>query len=186
MLSPTLLARFDSRIRRCATLLPPLATVALYSGGRQFFLDRFAASPPRRPVTPPAALACSPWGLEFRSPLLNAAGMFKKGEGYEVTAAQGAGAYLAGTTTRTPRKGNLKNGIRAPFAPYPRSGAASNWLGLPNPGHRAVAARMAKLEPIPGFPRGASLAVDSGPRAENVLEGLIEGLEAYHEAGVDF
>ena len=129
------------------------------------------------------------WGdMVFRSPLLNAAGMFKQGEGRAVALAQGAGGYVAGTTTARPRTGNLAGGVFQPFAPYPRSGAASNFLGLPNPGHQAVAARLASFERSPGFPIGASVAVgpESGVDESTRRRELIDGLEGYAAAGVDF
>lgn len=181
------LARWDRRLRPLLTRLPPAFAVAVYSRGRRRFLESFSRElPPPAPV--PEGLERTLWGLVFRSPILNAAGMFKHGEGYEVAARQGAGAYLAGTTTARPRAGNRRHGTRTPFVPYPRSGAASNWLGLPNPGHRAVAARLAKLPRVDAFPIGASLAVtdDDGPDEETRLAGCVAGLELYAEAGVDF
>ncbi len=134
-------------------------------------------------------LAVELWhGVRFRSPLLNAAGMFKRGEGYELVSAQGAGGYLAGTTTASPRAGNRAQKVLHPFAPYPRSGAASNWLGLPNPGHEAVAHRLATLDRIPGCPVGASVAavVAAGQDPDAAEEGLVSGLQVYEQAGVDF
>lgn len=155
--------------------------MGLYSRGRRFFLQRFfAESPP--PVATPAALARTLWGLSFRSPLGNAAGLFKHGEGYDLVARQGAGSYLAGTTTGHPRGGNCRAFVRLPFVPYPRSGAASNWLGLPNDGHLAVAARLERQERTPGCPLGASLAV----AGEEPAVTLLEGLAAYRDAGADW
>jgi dihydroorotate dehydrogenase len=149
------------------------------------------------PVEPPDDLARTLWGVRFRSPLGNAAGMFKNGHGYSLVARQGAGYYLAGTTTAEPRTGNRRAGVRLPFAPYPRSGAASNWLGLPNEGHAAVAERLAgvvRAERVDGCPVGASLAsVTSGAcpgserqRGRSGLQGLLDGLAHYADAGVDF
>jgi dihydroorotate dehydrogenase len=137
-------------------------------------------------IEPPPTAARVLWGIRFRAPLLNAAGMFKHGEGYELAYRQGAGAYLAGTTTARPRLGNVRRGIAQPFVPYPRSRAASNWLGLPNPGHRAVAARIAQLPRYEGFPIGASVALDPGDDSAAALERLVEGMSRYADAGVDF
>lgn len=174
-------ARWEEYLRPGLVRLPAAWAVGLYSRGRRSFLARFLAETP--PVfAPPTSLARRLWGLEFRAPLGNAAGLFKQGEGSELVARQGAGWYLAGTSTGLPRTGNTKAGVRWPFVPYPRSGAASNWLGLPNGGHRAVASRLAQLTRTPGCPIGASLAcVGDEPFAT-----LLDGLAAYRDAGVDF
>lgn len=181
------LARWEGRLRPFLTRLPPRVAVRIYSLGRRRFIRTFGAEVPRESWEP-SGLERELWGLTFRSPIANAAGMFKNGEGYDVAARQGAGAYLAGTTTHRPRPGNRRHGTATPFAPYPRSGAASNWLGLPNPGHRAVAAKLASLPRIAGFPIGASVA-SAGEDADDEEERLrleVEGLGRYDEAGVDF
>ncbi len=182
------LARFEAVLRPFFLRLPPSVGVRLYSAGRRRFLATWARAAPRRRVEPPPDLSTTLWGLRFRSPILNAAGLFKNGEGYELCHRQGAGAWLAGTTTARPRRGNEKRGILQPFTPYPRSGAASNWLGLPNLGHEEVARRIAGLERYDGFPIGASVAAvkDDGASEEEVLAGWLEGLRLYERAGVDF
>ncbi|MEM8994826.1 MAG: hypothetical protein AAGF23_08545 [Acidobacteriota bacterium] len=179
------LASCDRSLRPALVRLPGDLPIRLYSEGRRRVLTAYSRRPPR-PRAVPAGLARTLWGLTFRSPVLNAAGVFKKGEGYAVVAAQGAGAYLAGTTTATPRRGNDKAGIHQPFAPYPKSGAASNWLGLPNPGHGKVADRLSWQERVDGCPVGASLGADPGVEPAEALDGLITGLHAYADAGVDF
>lgn len=188
MIGAARLARWEAGLRPLLTRLPPSWAVRLYSRGRRSFLSSLAEQPPRRAVVPPAELAFDLWGLRFRSPLMNAAGMFKKGEGYALVAAQGAGGWLAGTTTSRPRIGNERAGIATPFAPYPLSHAASNWMGLPNPGHAVVAKRFASLEKVAGCPAGASLTADPDPSlaAEEKLAGLAQGLRLYEEAGADF
>ncbi|MEL7061523.1 MAG: hypothetical protein AAGN46_15975, partial [Acidobacteriota bacterium] len=158
------------------------------SRGRKAVLSALVASPPRRSVELPPEAETTLWGLRFRAPLANAAGMFKKGEGFRLAARQGAGAYLAGTTTATPRLGNRRGGVSGPFAPYPRSGAASNWLGLPNPGHAAVAERLSRLDRVDGCPVGASVALDPSPEqplAVRIGE-LVAGMRRYEAASVDF
>ncbi|MCH9647381.1 MAG: hypothetical protein K0U98_04020 [Deltaproteobacteria bacterium] len=179
------LARWDDKLRPWLVRLPGRLPIRLYSAGRPFFLDRLVGEPPpsRRP---PESLRRVLWGLPFGFPLGNAAGMFKNGEGYALAAAQGAGFYLAGTTTAQPRQGNHKHGISRPFAPYPRTHGASNWLGLPNHGHRRVAERLSQLEKVEGCPVGASLTADPEGTEEERLEGLVEGMKLYAEAGVDF
>ena len=181
------LASFEAKLRPLLTRLPPWLAVRVYSRGRRFFLRSFSLRPPTEAVEV-AGRERTLWGLRFRSPLCNAAGMFKYGEGYELAARQGAGAYLAGTTTHQPRAGNRKGGVTQPFAPYPRSRAASNWLGLPNPGHRAVAERLATVERRDGCPIGASVAACPDPAVadEEKLDQLVAGMELYEDAGVDF
>ncbi len=181
VISPESLAGFEARLRPLLTRLPPALAVAMYSAGRKRFLDAFVRRPPSSTFAP-QGLERKLWGLSFRSPIANAAGMFKNGEGYRVVARQGAGAYLAGTTTHRSRSGNRRRGVRHPFAPYPRSAAASNWLGLPNVGHRRVARRLGRVQRVDGCPVGASAAV----AGDDTLEQLVAGLERYQAAGVDF
>lgn len=187
MTASEFLARFDAALRPALIgYLPSSVAVAFYSWARQFALQILTASTCPITVAPPPSAARTLWGLRFRAPLFNAAGMFKHGEGYELAYRQGAGAYLAGTTTARPRLGNVHRGIALPFVPYPRSKAASNWLGLPNPGHHAVAARIAQLPRYDGFPIGASVALDPGDASTVSFDRLVEGMERYADAGVDF
>ncbi len=178
------LARWEARLRPFFARLPPALAVRVYSRGRRSFLRAFARRPPAD-VFRPEGLERTLWGLTFRSPIFNAAGMFKNGDGYEVVARQGAGAYLAGTTTHRRRRGNRRHAVALPFAPYPRSRAAGNWLGLPNLGHRAVAAKLRELPRHPGCPVGVSVAAGPEPEQDK-LEQLAAGLRLYEESGVDF
>lgn len=182
------LAKAEALWRPMLTRLPASWAVRIYSRGRARFLPLLAAEVPTCAYVPPQELARTLWGIDFRSPISNAAGMFKQGEGYALVARQGAGAWLAGTTTAGERRGNLRAGIKTPFAPYPRSHAASNWLGLPNPGHAVVARRIAALERVPGCPIGASLSADPDAelQTEQKLAGLVAGMRLYEEARVDF
>lgn len=179
------LARWEGRLRPLLVALPAPWVVRIYSGARARVLARLAAERPE-PYRPPAELGRTLWGLRFRAPLGNAAGMFKNGHGYELAARQGAGYFLAGTTTSTPRRGNRAHGVALPFAPYPRSGAASNWLGLPNDGDQVVAGRLARLERVEGCPVGASVAGCPELAPDERLAALVVGLELYQSAGVDF
>ena len=181
------LAAWESKLRPLLTQLPPGLAVRLYSQGRGRFIASLAGQRPRRSYEPQGQERTL-WGLRFRAPLFNAAGMFKNGEGYEVAARQGAGAYLAGTTTHRRRHGNRKRGVARPFVPYPRSGAASNWLGLPNVGHREVARRLQRCQRVDGCPIGASAAACPSPHIapEEKLEQLVAALRGYDAAGVDF
>ena len=181
------LAAWESKLRPLLTRLPAPVAVQLYSQGRRRFVAALARQAPRQVFTPRGHERTF-WGVRFRSPLLNAAGMFKNGEGYLLASRQGAGAYLAGTTTHQKRRGNHRRLVDLPFAPYPLSGGASNWLGLPNIGHRAVASRLARQQRTEGCPIGASVAAcpDSAVSDDEKLEQLSAALRGYEEAGVDF
>lgn len=117
---------------------------------------------------------------------MNAAGMFKNGECYEMVAQQGAAAYLGGTGTRNPRRGNDKNGIHLPFVAYRKSGAASNFLGLPNDGDEINADRAARIQRIAGCPVGWSVARSPDFQGEKQLDRLVASMWLYEQAGVDF
>ena len=156
----------------------------IFSAGRTRFSTAYANE---RPL--PIAIdhpGVNAWGLHLRLPLWNAAGMFKKGEAYEVVSAQGAGAYVAGTTTSRPRAGNTSDGIQWPAVVYARSRAASNWMGLPNEGHDVVAERLSQLQRHQGCPIGASVSAEPGLEEESALPELVVGLFAYDRAGVDY
>lgn len=183
---PEILAGADKSVRKLVVGMPSKTVVTMYSAGRKNFITKVGHSNPRTNYIPPNELARELWGIRFRSPIFNAAGMFKNGDGYPLAARQGAGAYLAGTTTGSPRKGNIKLGIFQPFTPYPRSKAASNWLGLPNEGHAAVAKRLSKIERINGCPIGISVSATPGELEQTALVGLVEGMQLFEKAGVDF
>ena len=180
------LARADKSVRNLLVTMPPKAVVSMYSTGRKNILKKIGKEDPNTTYNPPEELARTLWGVRFRSPIFNAAGMFKNGEGYTLVARQGAGAYLAGTTTASARKGNKKNNITQPFTPYPRSKAASNWLGLPNEGHRIVAERLTDRVRINGCPIGASVSGSPGDDEHVALIELSVGMQMYEKAGVDF
>jgi dihydroorotate dehydrogenase len=184
MISETI-AKLDHLARPVLTRLAPEIATQIYSSGRNVFLSAFFAEQPP-PVRLSDALTCQLWNMDFRSGLMNAAGLFKNGEGYELSYRQGAGAYLAGTTTAHKRSGNTRNGVAKPFTPYPHSNAASNWLGLPNDGHAAVAKRLADVPHHAGFPIGASVMAAPESTGEAALEELVEGMQFYDYAGVHF
>ena len=163
----------------------PESVVGIYSAGRLVFLRQLQKEKPNHYV-PQESLERTLWGLKFRSPIMNSAGMFKNGEGYEVMFRQGAAAFLGGTTTWNARPGNEKLGVKLPFAPYPKSGMASNWLGLPNLGDEVVAATYAKMEKHPNFPLGHSLMASPDLGEEEKLEYLVKGMKLYEAAGVDW
>lgn len=181
-----LLAKSEFALRTASSILPPSVVVRAFTAGRNIFLPRFAKDVPSSTFVPPADQSVTAWGLQFRFPLWNAAGMFKKGYGYDVVAAQGAGAFVAGTTTSRARRGNVVRGIAWPSTQYPHSHSASNWMGLPNEGHAAVAARLSNVVKVPGCPLGASVSAEPGLDATAAIPELIEGMQRYADAGVDY
>ena len=181
-----LLAKSEFALRTASSLLPPSVVVRAFTAGRNIFLPRFANDVPKHPYIPPPDMGVTAWGLHFRMPIWNAAGMFKKGYGYEMVAAQGAGAFVAGTTTSRPRNGNVVHGIAWPSTQYPHSHSASNWMGLPNEGHAVVAARLKKVPKLAGCPLGASVSAEPGLDSAQAIPELIEGMQRYADAGVDY
>lgn len=178
-----LITRFDKPIRNLFVSNFPFISCFIYSYGRQLFLKRlFKETPPL--VNIPSALKVKVWNIEFRTPLFNAAGMFKNAEGYLLSYRQGAGAYLVGTVTTSFRKGNTKKGIKHPFMPYPKSQSSSNWLGLPNKGYEYVARRIQEFPRFPFFPIGVSIA--SNLETTATFKSLLNQIQAFDEAGVDF
>ena len=117
---------------------------------------------------------------------MNAAGMFKNGECYEMVSKQGAGAYLGGTGTWNSRIGNKKEGIYLPFTPYPQSYSSSNWLGLPNDGDKINSQRASQIERVLDTPIGWSIMGSPDFQGEEKLKYLVEGMKLYEQAGVDF
>jgi len=187
----TTLANWESRLRPLITRLPPKMVVSRYSKGRLDFLERLKEEVPTETFVPPENLSRELWGIRFRTPIMNAAGMFKNGECYEMVASQGTGAYLGGTGTWNSRRGNMQKegpgkGIYLPFVPYPRSHSASNWLGLPNDGDEVNSQRAAQLERVADTPIGWSIMGSPDFQGEEKLRCLVEGMRLYDQAGVDF
>jgi dihydroorotate dehydrogenase len=181
-----IIAKFDAFARQNLTLLPAKHYISLYSSGRLLFLQQLVKDIPDTEYYKSDKNKKILWNLNFGNSLFNAAGMFKNGYGYELAAAQGAGAFLTGTTTSEKRKGNLKLNIKTPFAPFPKSGAAINWMGLPNEGHAIVAKRLSQIGHKKNCPIGASLAADTGLSEKDTMDGLIDGLKMYDQAAVCF
>lgn len=179
MTKAELVANLESKLRPAImNLLPPHLAVRMYSSGRQRFLEMLKKEIPDQQIAS-NGLERKMWGITFRSPIMNAAGMFKNGECYEMAAMQGAGAYLAGTVTLEERAGN--RGL--PFVPYPNSGAASNFLGLPNLGANAVAEKL-KLIRRNDCPLGISLM--DAPNLDYSAIGLTLMIDFFRDSGVDF
>lgn len=122
------------RARRLASFA--LRAVARVPGVRAL-LRRFVVPSDRR-------LEVSALGLTFQTPLGAAAGVDKDASWYRELALLGFGAVEVGTVTAQPQEGN-------PAKPrvvrlIPERGLL-NAMGFPNPGARAVAARLRRHEP---------------------------------------
>jgi dihydroorotate dehydrogenase len=182
----TSLAKWEKRLRPLITKLPPETVVRKYSQGRLNFLAKLKEEIPTETYTPPESFSRILWGIKFRSPIMNSAGMFKNGECYEMVAREGAGAYIGGTGTWNSRTGNEKNGIYLPFVPYPKSHSASNWLGLPNDGDEDNSKNAAQFEKIAYTPIGWSVMGSPDLQGEKKLYCLVGSMQLYELAGVDF
>lgn len=180
------LVNLEKGLQYVSEFLPPRFVVTKYSKGRLRFLEELKEELSDKIYSPAERFSRKLWGIKFRSPIINAAGMFKNGECYEMTFRQGAGAYLAGTGTWNKRKGNEKDGICLPFVAYRRSHAASNWLGLPNDGDEINSQRAAMLEKREGCPIGWSVMGSPDFEGENKLIYLVKGMKLYENSGVDF
>lgn len=173
-------------LRPRLSFVSPSLYTKLYSNNRSAFLRLLYSLQNNPYYTPSPSLSKTLWGIHFQQPLFNAAGMFKNGEGYEFVASQGAGAYLAGTSTSRPRNGNKKNGIYHPFTTYPKSKAASNWLGLPNLGHKEIHKNISKIQKVDGCPIGVSVSSTPEIDTQIALKELIDGLHLFQDSQVDF
>lgn len=80
----TTLANWESKLRPLVTKLPPQIVVLRYSSGRLDFLTKLKEDIPSETYTPLENLSREFWGIRFRAPIMNSAGMFKNGECYEM------------------------------------------------------------------------------------------------------
>lgn len=179
-------AQFDGIFRPLIIPFPNLLVSRIYSPGRKLFVNMLASANNIKQRKIPSEYSQKIWELNFQSPIYNAAGIFKNGDGYRSQALQGAGAFLIGTTTSKARIGNKKHGITHPFLPLPSSKTAINWMGLPNYGHFTIAKKIASIDKIIGCPICASLGYDPDMNQTDALPAMLEGLIAYSKAGCDF
>lgn len=119
------------------------------------------------------------WGIKFRNKICNSAGMFKNGDGYDLSARLGAGAYIGGTSTYNPRPGNIKNNIHLPFVRLPKSKMTLNFLGLPNLGDEVLSKKVFTNNKIDGCPIGWSVMRSPDFKPEEAEEKLIKSLFLY-------
>ena len=181
------LSKLESFIRPYIVSLPPHFVISQYSRARIKLIKKLNEDEiPEEIFHPPIEYHRKLWGLTFRSPIMNAAGMFKNCEWYEHSYRQGAGAYLGGTSTINWRIGNNGQGILQPFVPYPKSNCASNFLGLPNDGDFINSNRLEKIIKYENFPVGWSLSASSDLHAFDWLKLFTSSLKMYEKAGVDF
>ncbi len=179
------IASIEGKLRPFTTLFSPELISKIYSSARSIIIHAISNEAiEKRELHKSEKIRL--WDIDFNCALFNAAGMFKNGEGYNVCANMGAGAYLAGTTTSIPRDGNKRNGVNHPFIYYPHSKAASNWMGLPNKGHAEVAKKLSRIEKIKNCPVGASIAADPQLKQIEQLNGICSGFMLYDKAKVDF
>jgi len=162
-------------------ILPPRVASMFYTRGRKWFMHDFHQLAPLNPpiVIPPTNLSRKLWGIEFRLPLFNAAGMFKNGESYDMVASIGAGGYLGGTSTYNMRSGNTKFGMNQPFITLPHSGMAVNFLGLPNLGDEALAGKVITTHKVPGCPIGWSVMRSPDFNLRDGMSHLIKSLHLF-------
>lgn len=181
------LARAESKYRcDILELLLPEDAVRFYSLGRRLFLKLYSMENPPL-YKPPEEFARTLWGIKHQGPLMNAAGMFKNGEAYNVAARQGAGGYMGGTGTWNRRSGNEKDGIRTPFVPLPGCKGSLNWLGLNNDGDEINSQRATRIveEKVDGCPVWWSLMASPDIKGEEKQKKLVAGMILYDRAGVD-
>jgi dihydroorotate dehydrogenase len=113
--------------------------------------------------------------------------MFKNGECYDLSANQGAGGYIGGTSTSNVRAGNIKHGIRHPFISLPNANLTLNFLGLPNLGDTYLSTHTISKQKQTGCPIGWSLMRSPDYGMDESMERLIHSLWLYHDkAEIDF
>lgn len=181
------LVKYDNFFRKIASrTLSSKQFSNIYSHGRKYFLNALTHESELEEIIFRHNNAVKLWDIKFGNRIFNAAGMFKNGDGYNIAYRQGAGAFIAGTSTGIIRKGNTKLGITHPFIPLPNSSAALNWMGLPNGGHLEIASKLSKIKHESNCPLGISVSIDPEIEQNKALDLLLNGLEAYNKAGVDF
>lgn len=179
-------ASFEKDFRPNLLKLPNWLAIKLFSFGRKQFLKRLYKDIPKEKANITESASVKLWGLEFNCSLFNAAGIFKSGYGYEMSAKEGAGAFLIGTITHNKRFGNIKNNILHPFAAYPNSKTASNWMGLPNDGISNIISKISGIKKQKKCPIGISIAASPDFPEKEGLKFLIEDFQLLEKTKTDF
>jgi dihydroorotate dehydrogenase len=180
-MNPLYLSKLYNKLQVFIHYLPKHQQVKIASWGRSYFMQEFVQKRGFPSYIPPVKLATKMWGIDFRTPISNAAGMFKNGDGYDIVAKLGAGAYIGGTSTNNKRKGNNKNNIKLPFISLDKSRAAINWLGLPNLGDDILSNKLITKNKITGCPIGWSVMRSPDYNETDGMERLIKSLWLYHD-----
>ena len=176
------IARIVDKFHWLINLLPNKYRVKLYSAGRIYFMNKFYHSILSKTHTNKFSNQSRIlWGIKFNAPLMNSAGMFKNGEGYDLVAVQGAGGYMGGTSTANPRIGNNKNNIKLPFVTLPLSHTSINYLGLPNLGDDELSIKQITQHKINGCPIGWSVMRSPDYTEDIGLELLVQSLFQYQK-----
>lgn len=126
-------------------------------------------------------LVTTMWGIKFRNKICNSAGTFKNGDGYDICARLGAGAFVGGTSTYNPREGNTKKNIKLPFVKLPKSRMTINCLGLPNKGDEVLSKMVYTKNKIEGCPIGWSVMKSPDFPKEESEDKLIKSLFLYQD-----
>lgn len=177
---PQLIARLGLWLSPILNKLPEKLATEIYSNAKRYLMQRFYQQMVAKVMVSkqPRTL----WGLKFNLPLMNSAGMFKNGEGYDIVANQGAGAYIGGTSTHNSQMGNTKFGIQHPFLSLPKSHLSLNCLGLPNLGDKYLSQVKITANKQKGCPIGWSLMRGSSyATIEQSMEKLLDSLWLYHD-----
>lgn len=174
------IAKIANQLNPIIKLLPKSTQIRLYSFGRLKFMDEFVKkNPPSSIFIPDTKWQKTLWGLKFNLPLMNSAGMFKNGDGYDVVVSQGVGGYIGGTSTYNPRSGNTKHGIKLPFITLPDSHISINTLGLPNVGDEILSKKIITNNKTVLI--GWSLMRSPNYDEQVGLNNLIKSLWLYHD-----
>jgi len=181
-----ILAKIDLYLRKSIVATTPYFASLFYSYSRKLFLKLLYSDFDFPKIDIPKKFQTTLLELTFQSPIFNAAGIFKEVYGYEVAYRQGAGAFLIGTITPKPRKGNLKKGILHPFIPLASSNSAINWMGLPNVGFAEAAKRINAIEKQHGCPIGISISLQPESSYPESMNEIIEGFQLFQHSQVDF
>ena len=181
-----ILAKIDLCFRKSIISTNPYIASFFYSYSRKLFLKLLYSDVDFTKIDIPIKYQTKLLGLTFQSPIFNAAGIFKEVYGYEVAYRQGAGAFLIGTITPKPRKGNSKKAILHPFIPLASSNSAINWMGLPNVGFAEAAKRINTIEKRPRCPIGISISFQPESEYPDSVNEIIDGFTLFQSSQVDF
>jgi len=176
-----------NKIGHHLSFLSDMSYIKLNSVARKHYHDIFMGQNIIEQTFLKDELSTTLWGIKFRNKVCNSAGMFKSGEGYDICANLGAGAYIGGTSTYNPRVGNTKEKIHLPFMRLTKSKMTLNYLGLPNLGDEVLSKKVFTTRKVEGCPIGWSVMKSPDYSKEEAEEKLIKSLFLYqNNPQVDF